>query len=78
MEHFAIHGCRADRGGNGEAGAHRTFRISLSGFRPAEIDQHPVADVTRNEAVELADRGGDARLVAADDLAQVLGIEPRR
>ena len=78
MEWFAAHGCRADRGGNGEAGPHGAFGIGLSGFRPAEIDQHPVTDVTRNEAVELADRVGDARLVGADDLPQILGVEPRR
>ncbi len=34
-----------------------------------------VADVARNEAVELSDRCDDARLVTADDLAQVFGIE---
>ena len=77
MQRFAAWGCHADCGGNGEAGAHGAFGIGLAGFRPAEIDQHPVTDVTRNEAVKLADGGGDARLVGADDLPQIFGIEPR-
>ena len=46
--------------------------------RPAEIDQHAVTDVTGDEAVKLLDGGGDARLVGADDLPQILGIKPRR
>ena len=78
MERFAAHGSRADRGGNGEASTHGAFRIGLASFRPAEIDQHPVTDVTRNEAVKLLDSGGDARLIAANDLPQILGIQPRR
>ena len=64
---------RTDRGGNGEAGTHGAFGIGLAGFRPAEIDQYPVTDVTRDEAVKLLDGGGDACLVGADDL----GADPR-
>jgi hypothetical protein len=78
MERFAAGSYPTNRGGNGEAGTHGTFGIGLSGFRPAEIDQRSVTDVTRDEAVELADRGGDARLVGADDLSQILGIQSRR
>ncbi len=77
LQRFAAHGCRADRGGNSEAGTHGAFGVGLAGFRPAEIDQHAVTHVTRNEAVELVDRGGDASLIGADDLPQILGIEPR-
>ncbi len=78
VEWFAAHWCRADRRGDGETGAHGAFGIGLPGFRPAEIDQHPVADIACDEAVEPLDRGGDARLVSADDLTQILGIEPCR
>ena len=69
-------GVSTDRGGNREAGPHGAFGIGLMGLWPAEIDQHAVTDIAGDEAVELLDRGGDAGLIAADDLAQVLGIEP--
>ena len=78
MERFAAYRRRADRGGNGEAGTHGAFGIGLTSFRPAKIDQHTVTDVTRDEAVEPLDGGGDARLIGADDLPQILGIEARR
>ena len=69
----------ADRGGNGEAGPHGAFGIGLPRLRPAEIDQHPVTHVARNEAVELPDRGrrrtpDRSRMTSP----QILGIEPRR
>ncbi len=76
LQQLAAHRCCADRGGNGKAGPHGAFGIGLTGFRPAEIDQYPVTHVTRNEAVELPDGGGNAGLVGADDLPQILGIEP--
>ena len=75
---MAAYGRVADGGGNGEASPHGAFGIGLAGFRPAEIDQHPVTNVAGDEAVKLLDRGGDARLVGADDLPQILGIKPRR
>ena len=78
MQRLAAHGYRADSCGDCEAGPHGAFRIVLPRFRPAEIDQHAVADVTRDEAVELGDGAGDTRLICADDLPQILGIEPRR
>ena len=78
MERLTAHGGRTDRGGNSEAGTHGAFGISLSGFRPAEVDQHPVTHVTRDEAVKLLDSCGDARLVSADDLPQIFGVEPCR
>ena len=56
---------------------HGTFSIGLMRLWPTKVDQHAVADVAGDEAVELPDGGGDAGLVAADHLAQVLGIEPR-
>jgi len=39
----------------------------------AEIDQHPAAHVL-GKAVEIADRA----IVVVDQLAQILGVEPRR
>jgi hypothetical protein len=44
----------------------------------AEINQHAVAHVFSDEAVEAADRVGDTAMVSADDLAQILGIEAHR
>jgi hypothetical protein len=41
----------------------------------AEIDQHPVAHVFGDKAGEPRHRRGDAAVVSADDLAQILGIE---
>ena len=61
-----------------KAGAHRPLGIVLVRLRVAEIDQHAVAHVLGDKAVEAADRLGDAAVIGADHLAQVLGIEPRR
>ena len=44
----------------------------------AEIDQHPVAHVLGDKAVEIVDRLTDRAIVVADLLAQILGVEPRR
>jgi hypothetical protein len=46
--------------------------------RVAEINEDAIAHVLRDEAVKAAYRRGDAGVIAADDLAQVLGVEPRR
>jgi hypothetical protein len=40
----------------------------------AEIDEHPAAHVLGDKAVEIADRA----IVVVDQLAQILGVEPRR
>ena len=77
MQVFAANGCLADRGGNGKSGPHGAFGVGLPRFRPAKIDQHPVADIAGNEAVKLADRGRDTRLIVADQLAQVFRLETR-
>ena len=74
---MAGYGRVADGGGNGEASPDGAFGIGFAGFRPAEVDQHPIADVARDEAVELADGTGDTRLICADDLPEILGIEAR-
>ena len=68
----------ADRLDEREAGAHRPLGVVLVRLRVAEIDQHPVAHVLGDKAVEAGDRLGDRAVVGADDLAQVLGVEPRR
>ena len=46
--------------------------------RVAEVHQHPIAHVPGDKAVEAGDRVGDAAMIPADDLAQVLGIQARR
>ena len=46
-------------------------------LRIAEIDQHPVAHVFGDKAVEPGDHLGDGAVIGGDDLAQILGIEPR-
>ena len=45
--------------------------------RVAEIDQHAVAHVFGDKAIEPGDDLGDGAVIRADDLAQILGIEPR-
>ena len=45
---------------------------------PAEIGQYPVAHVLRDEPAGLGDEIGAAAAIRANDLAQILGIEPRR
>jgi hypothetical protein len=47
-------------------------------LRVAEVDEHAVAHVFGDEAGEAGNGVGDAAVVGADDLAQILGIEPRR
>ena len=51
----------ADRLDHREPGAHGPLGIVLMRLRLAEIDQHPVAHVFGDEAVEMADRIADAR-----------------
>jgi hypothetical protein len=46
--------------------------------RVAEINENTVAHVFRNKAIEPGDDLGDGTVIRGDDLAQILGIEPRR
>ena len=46
--------------------------------RIAEVDQHPVAHIFGDKAVEAADRIGDGVVVGADQLAQILRVKSRR
>src|SRR5262245_6689133 len=68
----------ADRGDHGEPRAHSPLGVRLLRLRPAEIDQYPVADITRDEAAKTRDCGPDAGLIAAHDRTQVLRIKPCR
>jgi hypothetical protein len=47
-------------------------------LRIAEIDQHSVAHVFRDKTVEPGNRLCDAAVIRADQLAQILGVKPRR
>ena len=58
-----------------EPGAHRTLGVVLVGTRPAEVDEEPVAQVLRDMALVALDHAGADLLVAAHDLAPVLGVE---
>ena len=44
----------------------------------AEINEHTVAHAFRNKSGKAAHRIGDAAMIGAHDLAQILGIEARR
>ena len=68
----------ADRLDHRQPGAHRPLGIVLMRLRIAEIDQHPVAHVLGDKAVEAADRLGDGAVVGADQLAQILRVKTRR
>ena len=56
----------------------RPLGIVLMRPRVAEINQNTVAHVFRDKAVEARDDLGDGAVIGGDDLAQILGIEPRR
>ena len=62
----------------GKPGLHSVLGVMLVGLGIAEIGQHPVAHVLGDEPAGLGDEIGAASVIGADDLAQILGIEPRR
>ena len=74
--HAQILSCRqsADRLDHRQPGPHRPLGIVLMRLRIAEIDQHPVAHVFGDKAVEAADRLADRAVVVADQLAQILRV----
>jgi len=47
-------------------------------LRIAEIDQHAVTHVPRDEAIELGDNSGDGAVISADHIAQIFGVDARR
>ena len=53
------------------------FRIVFMCFRIAEIDEHSVAHILGDKAGEAGDRIGNAVVISADDLSQILGIVAR-
>jgi hypothetical protein len=61
-----------------QAGAHRPLGIVLMRSRIAEIDQHPVAHIFSDKAVEAADRIGDGVMVVPDEVPQILRVKTRR
>ena len=68
----------ADRVDDREPGASRALGIVLMRLGIAEINQHAVAHILGDKTAKAGDGVGDAAMVGADDLAQILGIEARR
>src|SRR5215469_16366010 len=57
--------------------ANRSLSVILMGAWVAEIDHHSIAHVPSDKAVEAGDRVRDALVVRAQNLSQILRIEPR-
>ena len=57
---------------------HGPLGVILVGLRIAEIDQHAVAHVLRDEPAEAVHGLRDALLIGRNDLAQVLGVHAGR
>jgi hypothetical protein len=68
----------ADRVDDREPGADRPLGIVLMRLGIAEINEHAVAHILGDKAAKPTDGVGNAAMVGADDLAQILGIEARR
>jgi hypothetical protein len=67
-----------DRVDGPQPGPNRPLGIVLMRSRVTEIDQHAVAHVFRDKAIEPGDHLGDPAVICGDDLAQILGVEPPR
>jgi hypothetical protein len=65
----------ADRVDDTEPGASRALGIVLMRLGIAEIDQHAVAHIFGDKTAKAAHGVGDAAVVGADDVTQILGIE---
>ena len=63
---------------DGEPGPHGALGVVFVRLRIAEIGEHAVAHVFGDEAALAFDAIRAATMIAADDLAHVLRIEPRR
>ena len=68
----------ADRRGDRQPRPDGPLGLVLMRPRPAEIGQHAVAHELGDVALEARDLARHRVLIAADHLAHVLGIEPRR
>ena len=60
-----------------EPGTDRPLGLVLVRRGPAEIGQHAVAHELGDVAVEAGDLAGHSVLVGVEDLAHLLGVEPR-
>jgi hypothetical protein len=56
----------------------RPLGLVLMGSRIAEINEHAVAHVLRDKAVEAIDDVADGAVISGVDFAQFLRIEPQR
>ena len=63
---------------DGEPGLHGALGVMFVGLGIAEIGEHAVAHVFGDEAAVALDQRRAAAMIGADDLAHILGIEPRR
>src|SRR6516162_3613144 len=60
------------------ASAHSPLCVILMCSRVAKVREHPIAHILRDKSTGLGDLLCAAAVIRADDLAQVLGIEPSR
>jgi hypothetical protein len=67
-----------DSADHAEPRPHRPLRIVLMGARVAEIHEHAIAHVLGDKPLEASDDIGDGAVIGGNNLAQILGIEPRR
>ena len=74
----SVGGQSADCIGQLEGGSDRALGVVLVRSRPAEIREHPVADVLGDVALVTGDHAGARILISADHSPHVFGIEPRR
>ena len=51
--------------------------IVLVRSRVAEVNQNAIPHILRDKAVEASDDIGDGAVIGGNDLAQILGVEPR-
>ncbi len=68
---------RADRLDDAEPRPHRPLGVVLMGLGMAEVDHQAIAEELGDMAFVAFDDGGAGGLISADDLAQILWIEPR-
>ena len=68
----------ADRVDGCEPRPHRPLGIILMRLRVAEIDQHAIAHIPGDEAIEPGDDFADGAVIGGDDLAIILRIEAPR